>query len=565
MVTASVNTPWTSIYPAYVKWDTEIPVCPVSDMMDRTVRDFGHSPGFDFLGKKLTWGEIGDRINHMAAGLQKLGVGKGVKVGLFLPNCPLFVITYYAVLKVGGTVVNFNPLYSTKEIAHQIADSEADYMVTVDVAMLCQKMLEVLPGSRVKKIIVGNFAHMLPFPKSILYPIVKMQDVARLPKSDQIVHLDDLMDNDGKPKPVSIDPLNDIAVLQYTGGTTGVPKGAMLTHANVVANVTQCYLYLNYTEKGKYRMLGVLPFFHVFAMTGVMNLSVLGAFEIIALPRFDLDQTLKLIDKKKPHIFPAVPAIYNAINHHKNLAKFDLRSIKICVSGGAPLPVEVKKAFEKNTGCVVCEGYGLTESSPVICVNPPVGENRAGSIGLPMPGTIVEIIDPEDGKTRMAQGERGELCASGPQVMKGYWNKPGDTADVLKDGLLHTGDVAIMDKDGYFYIVDRIKDMIITNGYKVYPRNVEEVIYLNPAVEECIVAGIPDETRGEVVKAWVKPKEGQSLSEADLKSFLEGKVSKMEMPRSIEIRTEPLPKTMIGKLSRKDVLAQEKDKAKKSA
>lgn len=560
MATAG-NAPWTKTYPSYVKWDSEIPVCPVSDLMDKTVREFGHSPGFDFLGKKLTWGEMGDRVNRMATGLQKLGVGKGVKVGLFLPNCPLFVITYYAVLKIGGTVVNFNPLYSTKEIAHQISDSEADFMVTVDVKMLCDKMLEVLPGSRVKKIVVGNFASLLPFPKNILYPIVKMADVAHLPKSDQIVHLDDLMNNNGKPAAVSIDPLNDVAVLQYTGGTTGVPKAAMLTHANVVSNVVQCYLYLNYTEKGKYRMLGVLPFFHVFAMTGVMNLSVLGAFEIIALPRFDLDQTLGLIDKKKPDIFPAVPAIYNAINHHKKLSKFDLRSIKICVSGGAPLPVEVKKSFEANTGCVVCEGYGLTEASPVICVNPPVGENRAGSIGLPMPGTKIRIVDPETGE----DAEQGELCAAGPQIMKGYWNRTEETAGVFYGEYLRTGDVAIMDKDGYFFIVDRIKDMIITNGYKVYPRNVEEVIYLNPAVEECIVAGIPDETRGEIVKAWVKPKDGQSLSEAEVKTFLEGKVSKMEMPRVVEIRTEPLPKTMIGKLSRKDVLAQEKDKVKKPA
>lgn len=550
---------WADVYPDYVKWNTEVTVCPVAELMDRTVRDFPNSPGFDFLGKRLTWGEMGDRVNRLATGLQTLGVSKGIKVGLFLPNCPLFVIGYYAVLKAGGTVVNFNPLYSTKEIAHQIEDSHADFMITVDVSMLCEKMLEVMPNSRVKKLLVGDFAAMLPFPKNILYPILKAKDVAKLPKSDKIVHLDDLMKNNGRPKPVSMDPLNDVAVLQYTGGTTGVPKAAMLTHANIVANVMQCYLYLNKTEKGHYRMLGVLPFFHVFAMTGVMNLSVVGAFEIIALPRFDLDQTLKLIDKRKPHIFPAVPAIYNAINHHKKLSKFDLTSIEICISGGAPLPVEVKKSFEKNTGCVVCEGYGLTEASPVICVNPPVGDNRPGSIGLPMPGTMVDIIDPESGH-HVAQGERGELCASGPQVMKGYWNNQEATDEVLKNGRLHTGDIAIMDKDGYFFIVDRIKDMIITNGYKVYPRNVEEVIYLNPAVEECIVAGIPDEARGEVVKAWVKPKEGQTLTEADLKNFLEEKLSKMEMPRSIEIRTEPLPKTMIGKLSRKDVLAQEKGK-----
>jgi long-chain acyl-CoA synthetase len=285
-----------------------------------------------------------------------------------------------------------------------------------------------------------------------------------------------------------------------------------------------------------------------------------GGFEIIALPRFELEATLKLIDKKKPTLFPAVPAIYNAINNHKNLSKYDLTSLRFCVSGGAPLPVEVKKDFEKNTGCIVVEGYGLTEASPVLCCNPVVGENRAGSIGFPFPGTIVEIINPEDRNTLMSIGERGELCARGPQVMKGYYNKPEETANVLIDGRLHTGDIAIMDESGWIYIVDRIKDMIITNGYKVYPRNVEEVIYLHPAIEECIVAGIPDAARGEVVKAWVKLKEGAQASEAELKSFLEDKVSKMELPRTIEIRAKPLPKTMIGKLSRKDILAEEKIK-----
>lgn len=559
------NMPWIQNYPPYVPWDLKIDLCPVADLLDRTVAEYGDRPGFDFLGKKLTWGQIGDQVNRMAKGLQEIGVTKGTKVGLFLPNCPIFIVAYYAVLKIGGTVVNSNPLYSTSEVLHQIEDSEADIMITVDLKVCCDKLVEILPMCRLKKIVVASFAGVLPFPKNLLYPIMKKQDIATVPKSEKIIWLSDLMDNDGKPAPVEIDVKNDIAVLQYTGGTTGFPKGAMLTHENIVANVTQCYLYLNMTEKGQYRMLGVLPFFHVFAMTAVMNISVMGAFEIIALPRFDLEQALKIITRKKPHIFPAVPAIYNAINNYKDLSKHDLTSIHFCISGGAPLPVEVKKKFEEITGCVVAEGYGLTESSPVVCVNPPEGENRAGSIGLPMPGTIVKIINPEDKKTPMPQGERGELCVKGPQVMKGYWKQAQESEDVLIDGYLHTGDIAIMDKEGYFYIVDRIKDMIITNGYKVYPRNVEEVVYLNPAVEECIVAGIPDQSRGEVVKAWVKLKAGQHLSESDLKSFLEERLSKMEVPRSIEIRDKPLPKTMIGKLSRKDILAEEAAKTQNAA
>ena len=308
-------------------------------------------------------------------------------------------------------------------------------------------------------------------------------------------------------------------------------------------------------------MMGVLPFFHVFAMTAVMNFSVRSAFEIvIPAPRFELDVTLKAIDKKKPHYFPAVPAIYNGINNHPKLAEFDLKSLRYCISGGAPLPVEVKKSFERNTGCVVVEGYGLTESAPVVCVNPIVGANKAGSIGMPVPGTIVEIVSTEDGVSLVKQGERGELCVRGPQVMKGYWNKPEETDLVLKGGRLHTGDVATMDQEGYVYIVDRIKDLIITNGYNVYPRNVEEAIYLHTGVEECIVAGVPDDERGEAVKAWIKPKAGVTLTEKDMLAFLADKISKIEMPRHMEIRETPLPKTMIGKLSRKDILAEEKAK-----
>jgi long-chain acyl-CoA synthetase len=295
-------------------------------------------------------------------------------------------------------------------------------------------------------------------------------------------------------------------------------------------------------------------------MTAVMNMSVRCGFEIIALPRFELKQTLKIIDRKKPHYFPAVPAIYNAINNSKLKSRYDLKSLRYCISGGAPLPLEVKKSFEMNTGCTVFEGYGLTESSPVVTVNPIKGQPRTGSIGLPLPGTIIELVSTEDGVTPVDINKRGELCVRGPQVMTGYWLKEEETKAVLKNGRLHTGDIAMMDEDGYFYIVDRLKDMIITNGYNVYPRNVEEAIYLHPNIEECIAAGLPDKARGEVVKAWIKVKEGRSLTQEDLKDFLQDKLSKMEMPRLIEIRDEALPKTMIGKLSRKDIVEQEMSK-----
>lgn len=552
--------PWNKSYPPGASWEAPIPVYPVFDLLEKTVQIHPDRPAIDFLGFQQSWADIYALSLKFAEGLQGLGITKGSKVGLFLPNTPYYMIAYYAVARTGATIVNFNPLYADNELSKQIEDSETDLMVTLDLAMMYDKMERMLHGTRLKKIIVCPFLKILPFPKNILFKIFRASEMAAITPGLRVLMYEDLVNNAGRPTHVRIDAENDIALLQYTGGTTGIPKGAMLTHANVVANVEQIIRWFSDARPGQDKMLGVIPFFHVFAMTAVMNMSVRMGFEIIATPRFDLEETLKILHKKKPHIFPAVPAIYTAINGHRHLEKFDLKSLRYCVSGGAPLPVEVKKTFEKNTGCVLVEGYGLTESSPVVCVNPLVGENKAGSIGLPFPGTMVELIDPTDKVTPVKQGERGELCVRGPQVMKGYWNKPGETADVLRDGRLYTGDIAIMDEEGYFFIVDRIKDMIITNGYNVYPRNVEEAIYLHPAVEECIVAGIPDKNRGEAVKAWIKMKEGRTASVEDFREFLKDKISPMEIPRHFEMRDKPLPKTMIGKLSRKDLLAEEREK-----
>ena len=551
------DTPWLKKYPPGIHWQAPVETGPVPMMLERTVQQYKDKPGFDFMGQVTTWGDLGDQVNRMAKGLQGLGVKKGTRVGVFLPNCTYFLITYYAVLKAGGTVVNFNPLYAPKELIHQIKDSQTEIMVTLDLKILYDKLFEIRKEAGLSRILVCPFADILPFPKSILFPLLKRKDIAHIGNEDFVTWLTDININDGKPSPVDINPEEDIAVLQYTGGTTGVPKGAMLTHKNVTANTAQCAAWFIGAKPGE-KMLAVIPFFHVFAMTGVLNLSVRMGFEIITpVPRFDLDKTLKSINKSKPNYLMAVPAIYNAINNHAKLAQYDLKSLKYCVSGGAPLPVEVKKKFEANTGCVVVEGYGLTETTPVVCVNPLVGDNKAGSIGLPLPNTIVEIINPDDKVTPMPRGERGELCVRGPQVMKGYWNNQQATDDVLRNGRLHTGDIALMDDDGYVFIVDRIKDLILVNGYNVYPRNVEEAIYLNPLVEECIVAGLPDAQRGETIKAWIKPKAGQTLTAEIMKEFLKDKISPIEMPRQIEIRDKPLPKTMIGKLSRKDMLAEE--------
>lgn len=551
-----------SHYPWFDHYDSGVPYTlagdaqPVFAMMDRTAQDYPDRPALDFLGKRYSWQEIGRLVDRFAAGLQKMGIKKGDHVGLFLPNTPYYLIAYYGILKAGAVVVNFNPLYAPRELSHQIEDSETDVMITLDLSQLYDVMDDMVKKTRLKRVIVCSFSDILPFPKNILFSVFKRGDIARVKKAGHVCWFDDVIDHNHDLDSPVIEPDKDLAVIQYTGGTTGVPKGAMLTHKNVYMNTRQAVSWFPGVEPGQYKMLGVLPFFHVFAMTAIMNFSVLNGFEIIALPRFDLKDALKIIDKKKPHFFPAVPAIYTAINNFKDLGRYDLSSLEYCISGGAPLPVSVKEKFEKITGCVVVEGYGLSETSPVVCVNPVNGDNKAGSIGLPIPDTVVEIIDVETGEQAQT-GERGELCVRGPQVMAGYWKNEEATNKTIRNGRLHTGDIAIMDEGGHVFIVDRLKDMIITNGYNVYPRNVEEAIYMHPAVEECIVAGLPDPNRGEIVKTWIKLKNDRTLNAEDLKVFLADKISRMEMPKLIEFRNEPLPKTMIGKLSRKDVVAED--------
>ncbi|MCC6597516.1 MAG: long-chain fatty acid--CoA ligase [Alphaproteobacteria bacterium] len=557
----TLSYPWLSHYPPRPQWDMKITPGLMTEALENTARKNPEKTAFDFLGKTYSWHEMSQAVDRFAAGLQAQGIGKSDKVGLLLPNCPLYPIAYYGILKTGATVVNYNPLYSTRELAHQIQDSETQIMVSLDLRILCDKIVPLMEEMALKQLIIGKFTDFLPFPKNILFSLFKKNDVAKIQYSEMIKSLDEYMDKGDTPTPVTINPEEDVAVLQYTGGTTGTPKGAMLTHANIHTNAVQAYS--NFPDpEGHEIMLAVLPFFHVFAMTASLNMAILAGMEIVTLPRFDLDDVLKIIRRKKPHYMPAVPAIFNAINNHPRIADYDLSSLRFCISGGAPLPVEVKRQFEERTGCIVVEGYGLSETSPVVSVNPPFGENVAGSIGLPLPQTIVEIIDPEDKSTPLPIGQRGELCVRGPQVMKGYYNKPEETADVLRrvdEGMmrLYTGDIAIMDERGYIYIVDRIKDMIITNGYNVYPRNIEEAIYQHESVEECIVAGLPDAQRGEIVKAWIKLKNEKTLTAKGLREFLDDKISKMEMPREIEFREQPLPKTMIGKLSRKDIVTQE--------
>ncbi|MGE3623487.1 MAG: long-chain fatty acid--CoA ligase [Bdellovibrionales bacterium] len=553
--------PWAKKYPASVDWSAPLPARPLYELLDDAVRQYPDHVVVDFLGRLYTYREIDALVARAARGLQDLGVKKGDRVGLFLPNTPYYLILYFAVLKAGGIVVNFNPLYAEREIKNQIENSGAAIMATLDLPLLHNKLAGMLGSTCLRRIIVGRMADILPPVTSVLYRLVKFRDIAAIPEDECHVPFARLIGNDGAFEKVPVEPKTDIAVLQYTGGTTGVPKGAMLTHANLFANVIQSRLIFPDIKSGSEIMLGVLPFFHVFAMTAVMNITLAMGGRIIMLPRFDLVQVIKTIHKKRPTLFPAVPTIYTAINHYKNLARYDLSSIRYCISGGAPLPVEVKRDFERLTGCVLVEGYGLSETSPVVACNPVDGENKAGSIGLPVPGTVIEIVSLDDNKTLLPAGGRGEVCIRGPQVMPGYWQHPEETAGVLKpmpDGSLrlHTGDIGYMDEDGYTFIVDRLKDMIAAGGFKIYPRNVEEAIYLHPAVEECIVAGVADDYRGQTVKAWIKLRAGAELTKTELTDFLKDKLSPIEMPKKIEFR-DALPKTLIGKLSRKMILEEE--------
>ncbi len=549
---------WEKHYPDGVAWKLDVRPEALWTLFDRAVGKYSNRPALWFFGREYSYGWLGEKVAKVARGLQDMGVKKGTKVGLFLPNTPYSAIFYYGIMKAGGIVVNFNPLYVDRELEHQIADSETDIMVTVDLKLTCDKMEKMLHATRLQKVIVCPMADVFPFPQNLLFPIVRRKDVARIPKDARYVRAEDLFRNKGDFMPVSVDPVEDIAVLQYTGGTTGVAKGAMLTHANLYANTMQISAWLRNVNAGHESIVGVLPFFHVFAMTVTLNMALHYGMKILLQPKFELEKLMNLVDKEKPTYLPAVPAILNAIANHPKITDYNFASLKFCLSGGAPLPADVKRLFTEKTGVkTVGEGYGLTESSPVAACSPIFGVIKTGSAGQPIPGTVIEIVSVEDGKTVLGIGEKGEICIRGPQVMKGYYRRPDETADVIRDGRLHTGDVGYIDEEGYVFIVDRIKDMVMVRGYKVYPRQVEEAIYLHPSVEECIVAGVPDVERGETVWAWIKPANGRTLTEEDILTFLQDKLSPIEMPRKIIIRAKPLPKTIIGKLSRKTLLEEE--------
>lgn len=554
--------PWIASYPPETAPSLEYPRVSLTHFLEQSAATYPDNNAIYFMGKRITYRELLDLSYQFANGLIKRGVKKGDRVAIMLPNVPQTVICYYGALFAGATVVMTNPLYTERELIHQLNDSGAETIITLD--LLYKRVASVRSSTPLKRLIITSIGDYLPFFKRMLYPFVQKKD-GHNPQvtygSDVEPFLSVLKESANNPVKIEVDPDHDIALLQYTGGTTGVAKGVMLTHANLIANAVQCKAVLYKLKMGRDRILGALPLFHVYGMTTVMNKGISIAAEIILVPKFDVKQMLELISKTKPTLFPGAPTMYIGLINHPDLQKYDLSSIEACVSGSAPLPVEVKNRFEELTGGKLVEGYGLTEASPVTHSNPIWGKSITGSIGLPWPDTDSRVLDPSTGE-ELPTGQIGELAVKGPQVMVGYWNRPEDTAAVLKDGWLLTGDMGYMDEDGYFYIVDRKKDMIIAGGFNIYPREVEEVLFEHPAIQEAAVIGVPDPYRGETVKAFVVLKQGMEASEEELEKHCREKLAAYKIPRLYEFRSE-LPKTMVGKVLRRQL--QEEDKKQREA
>ncbi len=551
--------PWHDAYPPELDWQLEAVDAPVYRILEDSADAYPQRPCLDFLGSKFSYAEVLDLVNRFAAGLQQLGVKKTDRIGLCLPNSPYYVIAYIAALKAGAVVVNFNILYTAREIEQQVNDSGISMMVTLDLKFIFNKVYPCLEKGILDSIIFCPLADVLPPTKRTLLKIFKFFQFVHPDESAKLHSYETLIGFGEKPEPVPVEPDKDLALFQYTGGTTGIPKAAMLTHSNVLSNTEQVNLWLQQGEKlsGQEKFLAVLPFFHVFSMTVSMNLALRSGAEIYMLPRFELKQCLDLIDDAGITIFPGVPAIFNAINNYARRDHYRLDSLRYGICGGAALPLEVKRSFEENSHCVLIEGYGLSEASPVVTCNPAHNGGRPGSIGLPLPGTEVSFRQIEDINLLQDEGKVGQFLVRGPQVMQGYWNRAEESAaTLLADGWLCTGDLGYMDAEGYVYLTDRLKDIIITNGYNVYPRVIEDAFYRHPDIAEVIAIGIPDAQKGEAPKVFVKAKPGKDLDIDELFSFAEDQLNPIEMPDSIEIRQE-LPKTLIGKPSKKALLEEE--------
>jgi long-chain acyl-CoA synthetase len=554
--------PWLKVYPEDIPAQIDYQEEPLFHYLADAAEKHPDKKALHFLGKELTYLELYESALKLANRLRDLGINEGDRVSVMLPNCPQGVIAYYGVMLAGAVVVQTNPLYMERELKHQLVDSEAKAMICLD--LVYPKVVKVKEQTKLGHVIVTSVKDYLPFPKNLLYPLVQKKQknsvLVDIEYNDTVHRFTHLIREGSTVEPdVSIDPKEDLALLQYTGGTTGPAKGVMLTHANLVANTMQSRHWMYKAKYGEERLLGVIPFFHVYGMTIVMNLSIMYAAKMIILPKFDPKETLKAIEKQRPTLFPGAPTIYIGLIHFPGIEKYDLSSIETCISGSAPLPVEVQEKFESVTGGNLVEGYGLTEASPVTHSNLIWGNRVKGSIGIPFPDTEAAILSSETGE-QAAPNEVGELMVRGPQVMKGYWNLPEETEKTFKDDWLLTGDMGYMDEDGYFYIIDRKKDMIIAGGFNIYPREVEEVLYEHEAVQETVIVGVPDPYRGETVKAFIVLKEGMECNEEELNKHCRKLLASYKVPRLYEFRDE-LPKTAVGKILRRSLLEEEKKKA----
>ena len=547
----TIDKPWLRFYPLDVPPTVAYPKTNIAQLLQQAANEYPRHEALDFFGRTMNYSELLGQCRRMANALQSAGIAKGDRVAIMLPNCPQAVISYYGALMAGATVVQTNPLYTERELHNQLADSGARALIVLD--LLMPRAEEARRGTKLERIIVTSLADALPFPKSWLYPIKRRQehpnlnveyremDVVRWKRWQRRSHETPICEE--------VDADRDLAMLQYTGGTTGTPKSVMLSHANLMANTVQAAAWCVSLTRGKERYLAALPLFHVFGMTALLNQSVYQAGSLVLVPRFNLPMVLDTIRRRRPTVFPGAPTMYIALLNAPGSGETDLNSIKLCVSGAAPLPREVQDRFEKLSGGKLIEGYGLTEASPVTHCNPVRGTRKSGTIGVPLPDTDARIVGP-DSLEPLPVGELGEIAVKGPQVMVGYWGKPEDTAAVLQDGWLRTGDLGTMDEDGFFTIMDRMKDVILAGGFNVYPREIEEVLFEHPAVKEAVVLGVPDEYRGETVKAYIVLKEGWQASSMQLDRWCRDRLAAYKVPKEYEFRND-LPLSIIGKVLRR--------------
>jgi long-chain acyl-CoA synthetase len=552
--------PWLQFYDKGVPSTYDYPEFALWELVRDSAKKYPDKIALDFLGYTMTYTKLWEQVQRFAHALQALGIKKGDRVALMLPNTPQFLIGFYGAHLAGAMVIAINPVYSSRELEHVLQDSGAETLVIIDLKYPIFR--EIAATTHVKRTIVTGIQDYLPFPKNLLYPFKARKEGmwVEVKQAPDIFFLKHLLQKYGPtPARVDINPKEDVAMLLYTGGTTGFPKAAMLTHYNLGTNAIQNKLWTPGITMGGEVIGCVLPFFHSYGLSTAMNYGLEIGAKLILFPKFSAGDVVQGIHKHRISLFPGVPTMYVAINNYPDLKKYDLSSIRCCMSGGAPLPVEVKQQFESFTGGKLLEGYGLSESSPVLTANVFGGNLREGSIGIPLSDTDIMIMD-EEGNP-VPKGDVGEIWAAGPQIMKGYWNRPEENAKTIRDydgkRWLVTGDMARMDDDGYFYIVDRKKDVILVGGFNVFPREVEEVLYEHPAVQEAVVAGIPDKFHGETVKAYIVLQEGQEATEKEIIAFCKERMAAYKVPKKIEFRKD-LPKTIIGKILRRELLAEEK-------